>query len=328
MKLKLMFIFLAILGFVCFDQVGPGQQEPAHAGLAGPARQGMETIIRTISGKGSNAVLELAEFGGEAGVRRISERAAREGGDEALGGLARLVDSHGVDALRAADNAVNIPGLIRAMNDLPNELTGPALRRLSGSEGRALAEMVERYGSAALRAEATHPGIGIRSMSSLGRDGAELIVRMNRDQAVTFGRHLDDIAKLPALQKQGIVELLYRDMERMAVFMGRFIENNPGKVLFTVSATAVILDNSGRFLGDGHIAFDAEGNPYFVASPGLFERALQSMIMPFVKIAAIIFGLFISLRLGLSLWYSIRRSRKKYEEFLHAGKFGSEGSGK
>ncbi len=328
MKLKLMFIILVIFGFVCFDHVGPGKHEPAHAGLAGPVRQCMEAITRTISSKGSSAVSELAEFGGEAGVRRIAERAVREGGDEALGGLARLVDSHGVDALRAADNAVNIPGLIRAMDDLPGEMAGPALRRFSGPEGRTLAEMVERYGSAALRAEATHPGIGIRSMSSLGRDGAELIVRMNRDQAITVGRHLDDIAKLPTMQKQGIVELLYRDMERMAVFMGRFIENNPGKVLFTSSATAIILKNSDKILGDGQIAFDAEGNPYFVVKPGLLERALMSMIMPFVKIAALIFGLFLSLRLGLSLWYSIRRSRNKHEEFLHAGKCGSEGAGK
>jgi len=249
-------------------------------------------------------------------VRRFTARALREGGDESVDGLVRLVGAHGVDALRAADNVSSIPHLLRSINELPTELVGPALRRLSGTEGRILADMMERYGSAALRAEATHPGIGIRAMSSLGQDGAGLVVRMNRNQAFTVGRHLDDIAALPAAQKKGVIDLIYRDMERVAQFMGRFVENNPGKVLFTASTTAVILNNPDSILGGGEVVFDSEGNPHFVSSPGTIERIAKPMVdtarMLVIPVIAAALGVYF----GIRIWFYFRRRKKEYEEWI------------
>ena len=290
--------------------------DSAHAAVAGPVRQGVESIVRIFSSSGRTAASELSEFGGEAAVRRVADRAFREGGEEAVEGIVRMAGSHGVYALRAADNAVNIPAVIRAVDELPSEMAGPALRRLSGSEGRALSNMVQNYGSSALRSEVMHPGIGMRAISTLGQDGADLMVRMSSDQAVTLGRHLDDIARLPATQRQDIAELIYRDMERMIQFIGDFIRNNPGKVLFTASATTIILKNSDKVLDGGEIIYDEEGKPHLIEKPGFIERIIKPVVDPVMKVVVWVMAPVIGLCAGIRLWFYYRRKRKEHEEWL------------
>jgi hypothetical protein len=67
-----------------------------------------------------------------------------------------------------------------------------------------------------------------------------------------------------------------------AAFVGRFVEKNPGKVLFTAASTPIILANSAAIFGDGEIVFDADGNVFRDANgnpvrqnKGLIPRAAQ-----------------------------------------------------
>ena len=89
-------------------------------------------------------------------------------------------------------------------------------------------------------------------------------------------QHADDLAKLPASQRQSVLAILRSDTERMVGFMGRFAADNPGKVLFTAATTTVILAESDRILGGDEIVFEADGNPIVVTKAGLMGRTLDS----------------------------------------------------
>lgn len=290
-----------------------------------PVQELAETISRTIlKSGGRNAAEKLAAIGGEVGVRRIVERALREGGEDTVNTLVRLSREHGVSALHAADNAVNIPRLVMAVDELPRTAVGSALRRLgAGAEGQALARIVDRHGIAALRAEVAHPGIGGRLVSTLGTDSAPLVGRLSTDHAVGLARHADDIHRLPATQQDGVLRILRQDAERMAAFMGRFLERNPGIVLFTGAATTIILANSERILGGDDLVFDGEGNPVLLPRQGTVERILAPTVNTVLWFVLPLLSLGTTIWLAVKIWYLWQFYRLRLEsdrkKFLHAG---------
>ena len=310
-------LVLTIVMVVKLLVVGGGGDTASGQGavLRKPAQEVVEAIGRYFAKKGGREFTEeFTEFGGEAFVRKVTERTLREGGADAFELLVRKAGTHGPDALRAADNAVSIPRLLKAVDDLPEDMAGPAIRRLSaGADGRILAEAVEQYGPKALRAELRHPGVGGRLVSRLGEDGVQLSSKVSTDQAITISRHADNIVDLPASQKQRVIDLLRNDTDRMVTFMGRFIEKNPGKVLFTVAGTAVVLANADKVLGgEGEIVIGPDGKPVYVPQPGMIERVTMgvvnrvlAVVMPLVALAGAVW-------LGIKLWFRYRLARLQH----------------
>jgi hypothetical protein len=94
----------------------------------------------------------------------------------------------------------------------------------------------------------------------LGRDGAELSLKLTPDQALQIGRHVDDIAQLPAAQKSQLLGMVSANADRFATFVGRFVEKYPGRVLFTLAGTPIVLANSSAIFGEGEVVFDPDGN--------------------------------------------------------------------
>ncbi len=310
------FIIFAIFGVLALEPLVVYHDCSARAALSGPVTQGVKRIISIFSSRGRQSLSELAGLGGETMVRRVVDRTMHQGGNQAVENLTRLTRAHGSDALLAADNAVNVPKMIRAVDGLPQDMGGPALRRLSGSQGKALAGMVDQYGSIALKSEVLHPGIGIRAMNSMGKDGAVLVSRLSRDEAVAMGRHMKDIGRLPESQKQDLIRLLHSDIKGMLNFTARFVENNPGKVLFTAASTAVILKHSDASLGDSEIVFDDNGSPHVVTKPGVIERSMNSVLKPIISSAVYIFGSFAFLLLSVKLWFYYKKCRYEHNLWI------------
>jgi hypothetical protein len=317
MRTQIVVIFSALTMAAVEFGVPVGSVAFAQASLIRkPAQEVIEAIAEYLTKKGGRELAEeLAEFGGEATVRRVAERAVREGGDDALDAFVRIAQAHGPDAVRAVDNAVNVPRLLRAVDDLPEDVAAQALRRLgAGADGRALAEVVETFGSRALRAEVRHPGIGGQLVATLGDDGATLATRVSRDQAITISRHADDIAKLPESQRAQLMKLLRENTDRMVTFMGRFIEKNPGNVLFTVAATSVVLAHADKILGgEGQIVQGPDGEPVYVPNPGMVERIVSpavrqilTVLLPLIAIAGCIW-------LAIKLWFYYQFTKLKHD---------------
>lgn len=273
-------------------------------------REGAERLLQATAkffGKAGAREIgeELAEYGGETFVRNLAQRLVREGGEEALEKVVVLSTKYGPDVLRAVDNAPSPTTLLRALDDIPTDQVGTAIKRLSaGSQGKTLAILVERHGANVLRTEIAHPGIGVRLVQNLGDDGIRLSQRLGRDEMITVARHAEDIAKLPSEQKSNVLQLLYEDTKRMVAFMGRFVERNPGKTLFTAATTTIVLANAERVLGGDDIIIDKDGNAQVVSKPGLLGRTVETTVTNILR--PILYVLLPLIALGASTWIAIK----------------------
>lgn len=145
---------------------------------------------------------------------------------------------------------------------------------------------------------------------------------MTSEQAIAVARHADDLAKLPPSQRAGLLALLRSDTESVVKFVGRFVEANPGKTLFTVATTTVILAEPERILGGDEVVFDADGNPLVVSKSGVIGRSLEAggsaaehvserYIRPLYLTAMAFLGSFAVLWMGMKLWHTHRREQQK-----------------
>jgi hypothetical protein len=280
----------------------------AAFGQASLVREGVETLGRAatkwFARKGvSESGEQLAKYGGRELVERVAKTLVREGGEEALEKAATLTAKYGPDVLRVIDDAPSPTTLLRALDDIPADSVGTAIARL-GADGPPLQTLVQRYGSGMLKAELRNPGVSVGLVRSLGDDGLRLATSLGGDDAIMIARYADDIAALPAEQKEGVLKLLYGDTKRMVTFIGRFLENNPGATLFYGSATALLLANSERLLGGDEIVIDKDGNPIVVSKPGLVERTIHFLLNKLV--GPVLYVLLPIVALGCVAWMAIK----------------------
>lgn len=284
-RLKFPVILACIAALACSREVS-----------ASPGSMLMKFLARNLSKEGGEEAAEkVGKEVGETAVERVATKVAKETGEESLEKVSALAAKHGPDVIRALDNAPSVRPIMKALDELPAEdVTKAAGRLAAGAEGKELAETTIRYGSTALRAEVAHPGIGGHFVKALGSDGAALCGKLTTEQAVSLGWHVDDIAVLPPSQRSDLLNLISTQTDRFVQFVGRFVEQNPGKVLLTASSTTVILANAERILGGDELKQDADGNWVVVSKPGLAGRAgegaanviLRPIVRTFLWIAA------------------------------------------
>lgn len=288
-----------------------------------------KSIVKYFGKEGAQEATEyLTKKGGQELAERVTTAAVKQGGDDAVKQVSVLVGKHGPEALAALDNAPALLPVLGALDEIPKSQVRLALSKLAaGQSGKELAEGVSRYGAAALRTELKHPGVGLVLVRSLGDEGVDLASRLSTNQAIAIGRHADDIARLPAAQRSGLLALLRRDTERVVTFVGRFVEANPGKTLFTVATTTVILAEPERILGGDEVVFDADGNPVVVRKRGIVDRSIETAgsaaahvseryIRPLFLAAAAFAATFATLLIGLKLWHVHRREKLKTKAMI------------
>ena len=281
---------------------------PSHA--AGGA-----TIVRAVTNHfGKESAGEAAEWmtkkGGKEIAERLTKKATAEGGEATVDRVAGLAGKYGPDAVRGLDNVPSLRPVLSAIDELPPNQIGPALTRLgAGAQGKELAETVSRYGVGAMRAELKHPGVGVRFAGSLGDEGIAIAEKLTTNQAIAIGRHVDDIAKLPPTQRNALLAMISEQSDRFASFVGDFVKHNPGKTLFTMSGTAVVLANKDAIFGGDEIVFDKDGNPVLMSKQGLVERAVSGatsevgnrvvspLVQVFVPMAAVIVAAYSGIKL-------------------------------
>lgn len=235
----------------------------AHASVGGEIIKAIGRYLAKETGQEATeqAVKQMTKQVGEELIERTAQKVVREGGEKSLVEVGELVAKHGPDVVRALDNAPDALPVLKLLDEIPADEIGKAASRLAaGSTGKELATLGAKVGAVALRAEAKHPGVGLRFAKSLGSDGAELSLKLTADQAVQIGRHVDDIAQLPTTQQSQLMAMVSSNADRFAAFVGRYVEKNPGKVLFTAASTPIILANSEAIFGNGKVAFDSNGN--------------------------------------------------------------------
>jgi len=236
----------------------------AHASAGGAITKAITKFLFKEGGQEATeqAVKKMTKEVGEQLIERTAQKVLREGGEKSLLEVGELVAKHGPDVIRALDNAPDALPVLKLLNELPaDEVAKAASRLAAGSTGKELATLSTKLGTSVLSAEARHPGVGMVFARALGNEGSELSLKLTTNQAIQIGRHVDDIAALPAAQQSQLISLISSNADRFSVFVGRFVKANPGKVLFTAASVPIIVANSSAFFGDGELVFDAAGNP-------------------------------------------------------------------
>ena len=284
---------------------------------------GSSTLLRSLAKHAGNEGAEkISKELGEATFERLTVKLASEGGAEATEQVATLTAKYGPDVIRAVDNAPSATTMLKAVDELPAEQLPAAFGRLAaGSQGRELAETVGQHGVSALRSELAHPGVGGALVRKLGGEAAELAPKLTKDQAVTLASHADDIAKLPPTQRKSILAWIRNDTERVLTWMGEFMKQNPGKTLFTVATTTVILSESDRILGGYEWVVGTDGVARLVAKPGLVERlgkptidAANSGLTLLIRVAVGLVAAIVGTYAGIKLWWHWREKQHRFAE--------------
>lgn len=227
--------------------------------------EGGEALVKQMVQRGgTTAAREVAEMGGSAAVRETLERAAREGGEQLATRVSRYGVVHGPVALRAIGRSP--AKMVAALDEIPGELLRPALHA-AAREPDTIARLVASHGAGALETAARHPGVGSKIVTSLGDDGLKLGRSLTTDQAVVVARHADEIAKLPAPQRAGVMQALSKSPARVV----GYLERHP-KILLTTAGVVTVVALKDEIIGTTQLALDAAGNPIAVTKPGFIER--------------------------------------------------------
>ena len=249
------------------------------------SKEGSETASRQLAKGISDEVAD-----------RVATKLLKEGGEEVVERAAKLTAEHGPDVVRALGNVADPIVVLKALDDLPIKANVPAAaaRLAAGEGGKQLGELTTKYGSKMLAAEVKHPGIATAYAKSLGDEGIDLCSKLNKDQALDIGRHLDDITELPPELRRKLLSLADENPSGLAKYVREFTANNPKSVLFTVAATTLLLSQPETMLG-GPDKPDGTPDPGFVQrfSDWLFDRTFRPILkaalwigIPFVVIYA------------------------------------------
>ena len=224
-----------------------------------------ESLVKQMTKRGgATAAREVAEMGGNAAVRETLERAAREGGEQLATRVSRYGVAHGPVAIRAIGRSP--ARMVAALDEIPQNLVRPALQA-TAREPDTIVRLVASHGAGALETAARHPGVGSKLVTSLGDDAVKLGRNLTTDQAVVIARHADEIAKLPAAQREGVMQALAKSPARVA----SYLERHP-KILLTTAGVVTVVALKDEIVGTTQLALDAAGNPIAVAKPGFIER--------------------------------------------------------
>ncbi|WP_207397531.1 hypothetical protein [Bremerella alba] len=248
-------------------------------------------------------------------LQRVSAKLVRDGGESVVTEASELAAKHGPDVIRALDNAPAPTKIVQALGELPaEEVSAAAARLASGRRGRQLAKTTEEFGAQVLQAEIKHPGVGMELVRVWPDSGAALGRQLSREETLTLGKYLEDLQSVPQEQRAGLFQVIQSDKERFFAWLGRFLEEHPGKTIGSATFLAAFLPNSERILGGAQINFEDSGRPIVVRKPGLIEAPLNKLtdslavgVLWLVGGIAAIVTLGIALKLILPTWRSIRR---------------------
>jgi hypothetical protein len=201
---------------------------------------------------GKEGAKELAEFGGRQGVEEVLEKASKEGGEQLAKKVVQYGEHYGVSSLKVIDQAP--AAYVSALDSLPSNLVDDAVR-IAAREPARLTPLVRSYGGKMLTAEVRHPGVGVKFAEQLGEQGLDVCAKTTTDQAITIGRHLDEIAALPTAERQSVLSALTEAPGRLVAFL----DKHPLFTITAATAGTLIAVKDQAFAPDAEIEYDKDG---------------------------------------------------------------------
>jgi hypothetical protein len=286
--------------------VAEATQESALAHAA--AREVAEILLGQAEKQGAR---EVAALGGEATIREVLERVAKEGGKAGVQSIVRLSKAYGVDAIRAARVAPRLTSSY--MERISPELVPGALRAIGRSEERAIIKRLDaELVPSALEAAARHPGVGAQIVDKLGAAGVRASERLDTEALIRLARSAEagKVAALPLREQKGLIAAIVE-----------FMEKHPHIVLTTAAVAAFVRYEDEILGGQGEIVPGPDGKPVYVSKKGMIERLASESLGWLMPAVAAAIGLW-----GTSRVYWVwKRARSAHEADARALRSGSAG---
>jgi hypothetical protein len=275
----------------------------AHSASANPITKGVREIAEAIAKKGGKeATQELAEFGGKKAIQEVLEKAAKEGGDELVEKVIRYGRKYGLSAVKTIDNA---PALyIKALDGIPETLVERALWAAQ-REPAAMTRLLSKHGSDALQIAARHRGVGTDIVVKLGDDGVRMANIMSEKQAVILARHADEIAGLPPVQKNQVVDAILSAPAKIIDYM----ETHPTVFKSAAGVATLLAIKDDMFGKDEEVTIGPDGKKT-IRKRGFLERILERFQQP-VSAILVVIAVIVALWGAVKIWGCYRRERVK-----------------
>lgn len=274
-----------------------------QAAQANVITKGVREIIEAIVKKGGKeATQELAEYGGKKAIQEVLEKAAKEGGDKLVNKVIRYGRKYGLSAVKTIDNA---PALyVKCLDEIPESLVERAIWAAQ-REPAAMTRLLSKHGSDALQIAARYRGVGTDIIAKLGDDGIRMARKLNESQAVVLARHADEIAALPAPQRNQVVDAIFAAPGKAIDIM----ESHP-TVFLTAAGIGTLIALKEETLGkDEEIIINPDGSRR-VRKRGFLERVFGLFLKP-ISAVIVVIACFIGGWGIVKIWGAYRRERVK-----------------
>ena len=282
---------------------------PALSGAWVPVAAVKKVVVELaeiITRKGSTAIRELSEMGGEKALKEIAGEVAETGGEKALIQLQKLTAEHGVAGIRALKQ--NPVRMLNALHDVPESMMGRAIAAVNHNPA-TLNRLVTDYGSEALKVAVKHPGIGTDVAERLGRDGVAAALRLKTPQMIQLHRISPLLSQLAAAQQKPVMDMLTKAPERIL----SLLERHPN-VLMTAAGVTVLINYRDALLGGSDLFQNPDGTWGVTSRPGMLERTVGKVLESepvktgIIQIFSVL-GLIIFMRGLISMRAAVQRQR-------------------
>jgi hypothetical protein len=275
--------------FLVIGLVLIGGIDDCHAQV-GPLRKAAQELVEFLGRKfGTKGAKELAELGGLEGVEEILEKASKEGGEQLAKKVVQYGEKHGVSSLKLIDQAP--AAYVNALDSLPSNLVDDAVR-VAARNPAQMTPLVRSYGGKILTAEVKHPGVATKFAERLGNEGLEICAKTNTNEAIAIGRHLDEIAALPAAERQSFVSELVKAPGKLVTFL----EKNP-KFMITAAAAGTLITAKDKVFGTG-VEVGSDGTIVVPPGPGtVIAKSIGTVVIIIGCVVASLIGLW-----GVTKW--------------------------
>jgi hypothetical protein len=235
MNLRHLFIFLLLVA-------------GAHSACAqaAAARKAVVEILETLGQKSAGReARELAEIGGERGLREVLERAVAEGGEAAGENAVRAVRHHGPSVIPALKHEPH--AMLNALSKVPDDVATKAIAEANRSPA-VMGKLVKDFGAEALEVSSKHPGVGVQAMNKFGAAGVRAGKELTTDELVTLTR-AQGFDALSAADKDLFARLFERNPRQ---FYNALLVAGGGAAIYITSKT--VNDFAAQVFGNGEHA--------------------------------------------------------------------------
>ena len=221
---------------------------------------------------------ELAEYGGELGIKKSLQAIAEAGGETCARRAVMYSKIYGADALKAIEIAPQ--RIIQLLDGIPTNSKAHIIAYIKKTPKNEILDRINKEGIGFLKLEAKYPVWGAK-ISTLGPETTEFAIALPKEEVRLLARNsepLKAVKKIDPTQYSKVIEILKSAPAKTL----DLLENRP-KVLFAGSALTAFISSRSELFGSSE-------------NPGFIERQFSPA---FTLINGIIIVLAIVLAIAL-----------------------------